>query len=137
MGKVAWEKMYSVHINEIDEQHKKLIDFTNEIYDKLDKPNFNLDEFEGIFDQLIEFANWHFGTEERYFAKFNYEGAAAHIQEHNKIKDKINELKDQFLRAGKITMIFEVLRLFDDWLFVHIMEYDQKYVKLFHEHGLK
>jgi len=137
MGRVAWEKFYSVHIKEIDEQHQKLIDFTNEIYDNLEKPTFTLEEFDGFFDKLREFADWHFGTEERYFAKFGYEDATKHIAEHNKIKDKIMEIKARFMKSRHIDTIFEALKLFDDWLFVHIMEYDQKYVDLFHRHGLK
>lgn len=137
MGRVAWEQMYSLHIAEIDEQHKKLVDFSNDIYDKLDNPSFSLDEFDDFYDKLQEFADWHFGTEERYFAKFQYAGAPEHIREHNKIKDRIMELKAEFLKTRKQDTIFATLKLFDDWLSVHIMEYDQKYVALFHEHGLK
>lgn len=136
MGRVSWEEMYSVHIKELDEQHKKLVDYTNEIYDKLDSQSFDLAEFDGFFDKLTEFADWHFGTEEKYFAKFHYPGAAPHINEHNKIKNRIMELKAKFLGARSADTIFETLKLFDDWLFVHIMEFDKKYVKFFHEHGL-
>jgi len=138
MGIVAWENFFIVHIKEIDEQHHKIVDFTNEIYDKLNSATtVDLSAFDDIFDQLREHADLHFGTEERYFAKFQYPEANVHIAEHNKIKDRIMDLKTRFLAARNQDIIFEALKLLDDWLLVHIMEYDQKYVKLFHEHGLK
>lgn len=137
MGRVAWEKFYSVHIKEIDDQHHQLIDFTNEIYDKLEEQTVSLERFDDFFDKMLAFAIWHFSTEEKYFAEFDYPEAAGHIAEHEKIKAKIVELKKQFVGSRNVDVIFDTLRLFDDWLFVHIMEFDQKYVEFFHQHGLK
>jgi hypothetical protein len=52
------------------------------------------------------------------------------------IKSKIRELKEAYELSKSLHIIFETLRLFDDWLLVHIMEYDKKYVKLFNSKGL-
>lgn len=137
MGNVYWDKMYSVHIQEIDSQHERIVDFLNRAYDKLEKDLIDLKELETFFDELQEFAELHFGTEEKYFAEFKYPQADIHVAEHDKIRVKITEFKKRFLTDNDPKIIFETIAMIDDWLLGHIMEYDQKYVDFFHKHGLK
>jgi len=137
MGRIPWEKFFTIPIKEINNQHKKIVDFINETYDNLDKGSLNLKEFDNFYGRLENFADWHFGTEEKYFDQFNYPDALGHIAEHNKIKGRIQELEKKFFAQRDTEVIFETLNLFDDWLFHHLMEFDKKYVDFFLSHGLK
>jgi hemerythrin-like metal-binding protein len=136
MPKVYWEPVYSVNVREIDEQHQRLINFMNEAYDKIEQQQFSDEDLAGFFAKLSDHANNHFGTEEKYFTQFNYDGAPVHIDQHNIIKAEIEKFGERYKTTPSQEIIFETLQFLDDWLFVHIMEFDKKYVKCFNDHGL-
>ncbi len=124
-----WKDEYSVKIAEIDEQHKKLFDLIIEL-ESCSKAS----EFETIvkdvLENLMEYVNIHFETEEYYFDKASYEETDAHKEIHNAIKLDLNE-KINTLFARKITAL-DIVGLHNfliDWLQHHILEQDQKYVQ--------
>lgn len=134
--KVSWEPIYSVHVVELDKQHQRLIEFMNEMYEKLDSGVFSVTEMDEFVNKLANHAEVHFGTEEKYFKEFAYDGAEDHIVQHNAIKADIKKFKDRYIKDGVPTIIFGLLEFLDNWLLVHIMEYDKKYSKCFNDHGL-
>lgn len=136
MGKVAWQPIYSVHVKELDAQHIALIEFMNEVYRNLDAGMYTTGDSLSLIDKLYKHAEVHFGTEEEYFAKFSYPESEVHIAEHNRIKHDLLELRKKHERNNKIDVLFEILQFLDDWVLVHIMEYDKRYTKCFNEHGL-
>jgi hemerythrin len=134
--KVIWEPIYSVNVKEIDDQHIKLIDFINDAHSRLNQSNNILADSDDFYPRLIQHAIDHFDTEEKYFAKFQYDGAEEHIAKHNEIKAKTIEFELRFKKEKSTQILLETLQFLDDWLFVHIMEYDKKYTKCFNVHGL-
>ena len=137
MPHAVWNDIYSVNIKEIDDQHKALVDFINQGYDHVANSSTDPKIYSDFFDNLIAYANFHFGTEEKYFEKFNFELALEHILRHNDIKATIARLQSNYQQTHSIDVIFDTLHLIDDWLFEHIMDYDKKYVDCFVQHGLK
>lgn len=131
---IQWNDSYSVNVKEIDEQHKKFIEILNQMYDFIYAQKDKL-EIRKILDQLTEYANLHFKTEEGYFDKFNYENSVEHKEEHKKLKNQVVDFYKK-IESGQVEISLELLNFLENWLVDHLEIQDQKYVKCFNDHGL-
>jgi len=134
-AKLVWEPEYSVEVEEIDNQHKKLFVVINELIDVLDM-NITDADLSKIIGELIEYKINHFATEEKYFKEFNYEGTIDHVAKHKIFNDKVEELQNKF-KGDTLGFAFALVDFLEDWLISHLMTTDQQYKKCFKEHGLK
>ena len=133
--KLNWEDKYSVGVEEIDNQHKHMFSVINELLDAIS--NNNPEEHLGhIIESLVKYKIFHFETEEKYFDQFNFDGAEEHRIKHQEFNKKLGELKEEFPEYN-IEFAFKLIDFLEDWLINHLMVVDQKYVKCFHDHGLK
>lgn len=130
-----WSEEYSVHNTLIDEQHKQLFKIIYELFAAI-KSQSTKEKIGEILTKLIEYAGYHFATEEKYFKLFDYENADEHIQEHEKFADKMQELQKRYV-SHEAEVSFELIDFLEDWLVDHIHDADQKYVECFTSHGLK
>lgn len=134
MTELKWDKEYSVGIREIDEQHKKFIKIINKLNFAL--INKELDEkLSEILEDLIEYAGYHFYTEESYFEKFGYELTEEHKMQHHSFSEKIREFKIK-MNKNKVEISFDLIEFLENWLIGHIMGSDKKYTECFHDHDL-
>jgi len=131
MSMITWDDTYSVDIQEIDEQHKCLIEFMNELYMAMANKS-NRDLIGDVLDKLVDYTKVHFAVEETLMRVFHYDGYEEHKAIHDKIVFRVLEFQNQF-RAGndKVGMVLK------DWLFDHINKVDKQYVKTFHKAGVK
>ena len=60
----VWEDKYKVGVKEFDEQHKKLIELINKLYDAM-KQGHGKDVLKSIVNDLFEYTKYHFETEEK------------------------------------------------------------------------
>lgn len=135
MTMITWDDAYSVDIQEIDEQHKRLIDLMNELYIAMANKS-NRDMVGGVLDKLVEYTKIHFAVEETMMRVFHYEGYDEHKAIHDKIVYRVLEFQGKF-RAGNDNVGMDLLMFLKDWLFDHINKIDKKYVKTFHQGGVK
>lgn len=129
-----WKQEYSVKVEEIDNQHKILVSIIADLMTAINEKKIH-SQVEDILSRLIEFAEEHFFTEEKYFKKFNYEKAKEHVTEHEKFKETIKDFNKRF-EKNEIEISFELIDFLEDWLLDHLLKQDQKYVECFQEHGL-
>lgn len=135
MNKLEWEEKYSVGVEVIDRQHKKLFELINRLIEMLSEMPTQ-EQIDGILKEIIEYKLIHFGTEEKYFDEFNYEYKEEHKEKHREFSDKIEEMKTES-NGNSITLAYRLVDYLEDWLINHLMNEDQKYVSCFREHGLK
>lgn len=128
-----WSDKYSVDIEEIDNQHKKLFSLINELYYGFMKRSDD-QIIDDILKQLFDYTHYHFTKEEEYFARFRYENADEHIMEHISFVEKLRELKEQKDQDTKITS--RLMSFLRNWLTNHIRVEDKKYKQCFKSHGL-
>jgi hemerythrin len=133
--KLEWDDKYSVGVEEIDNQHKRMFSVINELLDAI-ADNSTEEHLGHIIESLVQYKIFHFETEEKYFKEFNYDGAEDHIDKHRVFNEKLVALKEKYPNYT-IEFAFELVDFLEDWLINHLMVVDQKYVKCFHEHGLK
>ncbi len=109
----------------IDAQHKRLIDKVRELYINIQTENtINLLE---LLNSLLDYANHHFGAEETYFNKFDYKEKSAHIEEHKKFIEYIQNIVDTIEENDTIKLL-GIVTFLNSWICKHINEVDVKYV---------
>ena len=132
---MQWDSSFSVKVQEIDNQHQQLVKMLNELHDamKEGKGDYALGK---ITVELMDYTREHFGTEEKYFDKFDYPETTVHKKEHGKFVQKVSEFKEG-LDEGRLGLSIEVITFLVDWLKNHIKGTDMKYSSFFNEKGLK
>ncbi len=134
MALISWNDSYSVKVKEIDMQHQKLISLINSLNDAM-KSRKSKDVMEMIIQELVNYTQYHFQTEENYFKQTHYPGTQEHEKEHNNFVKQVAEFQEQF-KNGKALVSVELMMFLKKWLTQHIKGTDQKYTEFFHQHGI-
>jgi hemerythrin len=132
---IIWKEEYSVQVAEIDNQHKRLFETINILYNIINSQKLNVD-LKTVFDRLIEYGVVHFDNEEEYFEEFDYEETENHLIEHNKYREKLNIFYNNYIK-GDTSILFELIDFLEDWWVGHVTTIDRRYINCFREHGLK
>jgi hemerythrin-like metal-binding protein len=135
MPLIRWDESLSVGIAEIDDQHKRLVNMINELYDAMlqKKGKAVLSQ---IIKEMAEYAAVHFATEERYFVRYFYPETDSHRKEHREFKKKVEELRARF-EADEIGIAGEVIDFLSTWLKAHIKGSDKRYGPFLNEKGVR
>lgn len=132
--KLAWSEDFSVKVKLLDEQHKVMVSIINELIESVNNQP-NQEKINEIIARMTNYKHHHFDTEEKYFAEFNFEGAAEHIVAHRNFNVQVEKLQKEY-SGDIIAFTFNLLDFLEDWLIDHIQNMDHKYIKCFNEHGL-
>lgn len=121
-----WEDSFCTGIELIDTQHRKLVELLNLLASRM---AFRSDDIEvgEIFDGLLEYASYHFASEEAIWAEHlaGEEMEAAHQETHSGFVEKIVALRQE-LNGGQIDRVAEeALGFLARWLASHILENDR------------
>mgnify|MGYP000214471527 CR=1 FL=1 len=134
------EKM-SIGIILIDDQHKELLRIINQLSTSISEQSQRRDVLM-IVDELINYADYHFTTEEELFDKFNYSETEIHKKEHQEFVNKFISMKEKisndesFLRKNAIEIAQDVFNYIINWFLAHIAGSDRKYIDLFKENQI-
>lgn len=132
---ITWSDRYNLGVAEIDAQHKKMIGIINKLYQAMEAFT-EKEQLNAILKELNDYADYHFGTEERHFIEFEYEHSAEHIKAHNAYREKITKFSEDYYNDA-VMLPFEMMDFLGEWWTKHILGIDRLYVPNFHEHGLK
>ncbi len=122
MKDLVWSKILSVGIDEIDEDHRKLIQIFNILNHAVaegDSPEY----LAATLEELINCTVWHFSHEERLMLKHRYPETAQHKAEHRELIQTARELQQAVLQAGE-TLVDEQVEFLERWLTEHILTAD-------------
>jgi len=123
MSQITWDSSYSVGIQKIDEQHKKLINLINHLDAAVGKGQGSAMQGDLIME-LAEYLMDHFGMEEALMDKYGYPQYDAHLQIHHSFTRKVKEFRDD-IAAGSLSVSEEALVFLGDWLINHIQATDK------------
>ena len=135
MALIDWDESYSVNVHLIDRQHQKLFEHAYGYHEAV-KNGKTAGALRKLLDGLAEYATIHFGTEERYFAQYNYKETEEHKREHQILTAKITDLNSK-VKVGITVEEDEVSKFLKIWLDAHIKGTDQKYIECFNKGGLR
>ncbi|WP_456412445.1 bacteriohemerythrin [Thiolapillus sp.] len=122
MKDLIWDNTLSVQIQEIDEDHRRLVDLFNLLSHSVmegDAPNY----IQALMDELINCTIWHFSHEERLMLKYGYEGLGEHKKEHQELIESIKALQRRSLQESKPFTSSDI-KFLEHWLTGHILGAD-------------
>ena len=120
-----------IHIEKIDEEHKKLFQLINEASELANKTDSVLSLALKVIDELKDYANTHFANEEAYMESINDPELPLQKKEHAAFKTKINEFKiDDSSDAAAKESLNELIKYLVRWLYHHILSSDMMIGKL-------
>ncbi|TQV89893.1 bacteriohemerythrin [Aliikangiella coralliicola] len=132
---VTWSDELSVGIQEIDEQHKVLVNLLNQLYNAIVHQHGNEDAKE-ILGRLLEYTRVHFAVEESLMRILGYPDYDEHKKHHELLLNEVKMLGEKVMN-GKKAIGFELLHFLKKWLTKHIMEEDKLYTPFFIARGVK
>lgn len=131
---VEWITKFNLGINEIDDQHKRLIEIMNKLCNAINTGD-EAEAISGIIKEMWDYAHYHFALEEKYFDEFHYEKAEAHIAWHREFMKKVETLAKEY-DEGKKSVSIDALSFLGGWFIDHTQTFDREYVPTFRAHGL-
>jgi hemerythrin len=134
MPLLEWSDDFSVHVAEIDGQHRRLVAILNELYEAM-KTGQPEEQLEQLIGQLAQYAGEHFATEEKYMLQTGYTGYTAHCNEHTAFTAQVTDFITG-LNGGRFSLSMEIATYVRDWIRTHVMGTDQQYSAWFNQHGI-
>ncbi len=128
MPKVQWDEAYTVHVQGMDDQHKRLLEIINDLHEALmaeDRDDL-ADAKEKAIKSLEVYLIEHFSKEEEYMLSIGYPGLDQHQKEHQNFLQRVEKHKDG-LRSIDGLLPTEVMKILVTWLHDHLLGEDQKY----------
>ncbi len=121
-----WKNEYSVGIESIDEQHKKLFAIGRELYEAMSagrgKASLAL-----VLDRLVQYTAVHFVHEERMMRMYDYPDFLKHKMQHDELTKRVLKFQKDF-EGGMASMTVQLLEFLRDWLEGHIRVSDFAYI---------
>ncbi len=134
MSLITWSDQLSVGVEEIDTQHKKLVQLINGLHDHMLAGDAS-DIMGKVLDRVIEYTVFHFGTEERLMSEYDYPQSPLHKLEHQKLVSTATDLQNK-LKSSQAHITMETMNFLRDWLQNHILKTDKLFGKYLQSKGL-
>lgn len=121
-----WNRNFETGLNEIDRQHKTLVELLNKLANTLihEEPiEINL-----AFEELAKYADYHFETEENTWAEYFGDDSwfINHQERHSSFLPKVLELKEKHAHLPLQEVVEEIIKFLIRWLAFHIIDDDKR-----------
>jgi hemerythrin len=128
---VTWSHSFSVGIKIIDEQHKELLDFVNDMFNhSTGNEEEELKYFKEVIHVAVDYIKKHFSTEEQLLAAANYPNLAGHKKAHETFTLEVVKSAKDF-ESGKRLVLEKYAYYLKDWILTHIAVMDKQYSAYF------
>ena len=124
MKDIVWSDVLSVEVDEIDEDHHKLVSIFNTLnhaVQERESPEY----LAAVLEELINCTVWHFSHEERLMLKYGYDEMDDHKAIHQELIKSVKELQQKILEEGN-TVPDEAIVFLERWLTEHILSSDMR-----------
>ena len=125
MPLIEWDERFSVKHEMIDSHHQHLVDLLNRTYDDFTN-GAPVESLGDVIHDLLNYATYHFITEERSMAENCFPDLAEHREEHSRFVLKIARIQKDF-HDGEKNLSFETISFLKNWFTHHILENDARY----------
>ncbi|WP_461256693.1 bacteriohemerythrin [Treponema sp. R80B11-R83G3] len=128
---VAWSNTYSMGVKLIDDQHKGLIDFVNDLFNHASgNENEERTYFALVIQQAVQYIKEHFKAEEKLMIGTKFPGYAGHKKVHDEFTlTVVKSVKD--FESGKRLVLEKFAYFLKDWVLTHIAVMDRQYADYF------
>ncbi len=121
-----WSPFFSTGLAVIDDQHKELVKIINRLAQHFASGDDPLDT-EAIFEQLHNYAHYHFTTEEDLWqlAIGEVPSVSAHKNSHQAFVEELDRLRSERRTLGDEPVMSRILAYLIRWLTLHILKSDR------------
>jgi len=128
---ISWSNHYSMGIKLIDDQHKGLVDFVNDLFNhSTGKEDEERAYFKDVIQVAVSYVKTHFATEEKYMLVTKFPGYAEHKKVHDEfILTVVQAVKD--FESGKRLVLEKFAYFLKDWVLSHVAGQDVLYAQYF------
>ncbi|MCS7130596.1 MAG: bacteriohemerythrin [Archaeoglobaceae archaeon] len=119
---MKWDDSFSVGVQEIDSQHKKLVEMLGSLISEMKKGQGRIVIGKTI-EEMMNYAKVHFATEEKYMTLYNYPNSTSHKKEHEKFIESAKNFYENYMK-GNLTAV-ELMNFLRNWLLEHILDSDK------------
>lgn len=127
MSLVEWDGKYLLGLPEIDEHHQHLFTLIQRAFDCYNRGESD-QSIRTLLDELMEYAAYHFASEEMLMGEIGYPGIAEHNAEHGIFTEKAKEMLDLYQTIGS-AVLSGLLIFLNAWLTQHILQKDADYAR--------
>ena len=124
MALIEWTNEYQTGVGVIDYQHKKLVELINDLFEVGTKKEFTGDILNVIFQELTNYTEYHFSTEEELMRQVSYTKYDDHLVMHSNFIMALEKYKKRFDKKEDI--IAELCEFLKKWLLNHILKEDKE-----------
>ncbi len=132
---VEWKDEYSVGIDSIDQQHKKLLSLINQLQTAVDYSTGKEFEREAL-DELVDYTKTHFTYEEGLMEDNDYPDFVPHKAQHEEMIKKVGEVLAEYEQKPD-TAMKNAADYLKAWLINHINGTDKQYSSFLIGKGVK
>lgn len=134
MPLIQWTQQLSVSVEEIDKQHKRLVNLINMLHDSM-RMGKGKEVLGKVLEELTDYTVYHFESEEKLLMQNDYPSYAMHKKEHENLTKQVKEIKEKFDRGDTVITV-EFMGFLRDWLNNHILQVDKKYSDFLNSKGV-
>ncbi len=119
---------YLTGIKQIDDEHRKLFELTEEAYQLL-KNEFITDKYDKIveiLEGLREYTKVHFAHEEEYMESIGYKKIFTQKIQHRDFIEKIDNIDLEHIDENQERAIKDIIVFLGDWLVNHVLHTDKQ-----------
>ncbi len=122
MPDYTWQEFLRIGVDELDDQHKRLLDIANDFQDAL-RSGRDRQAVHEAARALRAYAGEHFTAEERYMASIAFPGLEEHRQRHEELLRKAAGFVDT-LQAGGDVAARDMDVFIKTWILNHVLALD-------------
>lgn len=134
MEKIIWKREYSVGVERLDRQHKKIISVINKLISK-PRAFATSGTIAEALSELNIYVSEHFLLEEQLLDENDYPDILDHSVMHTEYGNRIAEFCLKSFKNNKHVRE-ELLSYLSEWWIGHILYEDMKYKRFFEEKGI-
>jgi hemerythrin len=128
---VSWSSQYASGVKIVDEQHKELLNLTNDLFNHcVGDPEKEKEYFKSVIHSAVDYVKNHFATEERMMISTKFSGYDHHKREHDKFVLTIVDTIKEFNETRRLSL-FKFTKFLKNWVLTHIAVEDKKYFDYF------
>jgi hemerythrin len=121
-----WSDEFSVGVDEIDREHKRLLGVLNDLHDAVQAGEAR-EVLGKVMDELLLYVAYHFAHEEELFLRTDYPGFERHRLQHRALTITVKEIYEDFQLSDSEALPRQVLLFLKHWLYDHIMGSDRAF----------
>lgn len=126
MAKFVWTDQLSVGIDVIDQQHRRIVEYINQL-DDARTSGHSRQEVGYLINELVDYTISHFGFEESLQEEAGYPFAVSHKKVHDLFTQRVGDFLLRYEKGEDISKVLNSLLV--TWLFNHIKRDDADYVE--------